>query len=89
MRRLLLMVLLVCGCEKTDTARHQDNLPLDKVPAVAMDAALKAAKEKFPDLKFETAWKKPTGVYELTGKTKSGKIHDVEVTDAGEITEVE
>jgi hypothetical protein len=88
MRRLLLLVLLVGGCAKTETAQ-KNSVPLDKVPATAMDAATKAAKEKFPDLKFESAWKKPTGVFEIVGKTKSGKVHDVEVTEAGEITEVE
>jgi hypothetical protein len=88
MRRLLILVLLVSGCSKADHAKNE-NVPLDKVPHVAMDAAAKAAKEKFPDLKFESAWRKPTGVYEIVGKTKNGKTHDVEVTDAGEITEVE
>jgi hypothetical protein len=89
MRRLLWLVLLVCGCGQADTARHQDPVPMDKVPAAAMDAAVKTAKEKFPDLKFESAWKKSTGVYEIVGKTKSGKVHDIEVTEAGEVTEVE
>jgi hypothetical protein len=88
MRRLLLLVVLVAGCSKSETAQ-KNSVPLDKVPATAMDAATKAAKEKFPDLRFESAWKKPSGVYEIVGKTKTGKVHDVEVTEAGEITEVE
>jgi hypothetical protein len=88
MRRLLLLVLLVGGCSNTEPAQ-KNSVPLNMVPTVAMDAATKAAKEKFPDLKFESAWRKPTGVYEIVGKTKSGKTHDVEVTEAGEITEVE
>ncbi len=88
MRRWLLLILLIGGCSKNDTAQ-KNSVPLDKVPAIAMDAAAMVAKEKFPDLKFESAWKKPTGVYAIVGKTKTGKIHDVEVTDAGEITEVE
>ena len=88
MRRWLLLVLLIGGCTKTETAQ-KNSVPLDKVPVIAMDAAAKAAKEKFPDLKFESAWRKPTGVFEIVGKTKTGKVHDVEVTEAGEITEVE
>ncbi len=89
MRRWLIFVLLLPGCNSADTVRHQENVPLDKVPTPAMEAAVKAAKEKFPDLKFENAWKKSTGVYEIVGKTKAGKTHDVEVTETGEITEVE
>jgi PBP1b-binding outer membrane lipoprotein LpoB len=88
MRRLLLLVLLIGGCSNAE-APQKNSVPLDKVPSVVMDAAVKAAKEKFPDLKFESAWKKPTGVYEIVGKTKSGKTHDVEVKESGEITEVE
>jgi len=88
MRRLLVLIVLVSGCSKADSPKNE-NVPLDKVPHVAMDAAVKAAKEKFPDLKFESAWKKPSGVYEIVGKSKNGKTHDVEVTEAGEITEVE
>jgi len=89
MRRWSWMVLLAaCGCGG-DTSRQQENVPLDKVPPVAMEAAVKTAKEKFPDLKFESAWKKSNGVFEIVGKTKAGKTHDVEVTATGEITEVE
>ncbi|HEY2759951.1 MAG TPA: hypothetical protein VGI75_04390 [Pirellulales bacterium] len=88
MRCVLLLVLLISGCSNADVPQ-KNSIPLDQVPSVVMNAAVKAAKEKFPDLKFETAWKKPSGVYEITGKTKSGKTHDVEVKDSGEITEVE
>jgi hypothetical protein len=90
MRRLLvvLFVLFVAGCSNAEKPQ-KNSIPLDKVPPVVMDAATKAAKENFPDLKFESAWKKPSGVYEIVGKTKSGKTHDVEVKDSGEITEVE
>jgi hypothetical protein len=89
MRWLLVSMVLACGCSPSTSSRHGDNIPLDKIPPAAMDAAQKAAKERFADLKFESAWKKPSGVFEITGKTKNGKVHDVEVTEAGEITEVE
>ena len=73
MRRLLFLVVFICGCNSGDSARQNESVPLDKVPQAAMGAAVKAAKEKFPDLKFESAWKKPSGVYEIVGKTKTGK----------------
>jgi hypothetical protein len=88
MRRMILFVLLIGGCSSAE-APQKNSVPMDKVPPVVMDAAVKAAKDKFPDLKFESAWKKPSGVYEIVGKTKSGKTHDVEVKESGEITEVE
>ena len=49
MRRWLLLVLLIGGCTKTETAQ-KNSVPLDKVPVIAMDAAAKAAKERFPTL---------------------------------------
>jgi hypothetical protein len=80
-------VLLVVGCGKP--AKPVQTVAMDQVPEVVMKAATAAAKEKFPDLKFQSVSMKPNGVYELSGKTKNGKVHDVEVTPAGEVVEVE
>jgi hypothetical protein len=81
------VLLLVAGCGKP--AKKEQVVTLDNVPEIVMKAAVAAAKEKFPDLKFQSASMKPNGVYEITGKTKNGKVHDVEVTAAGEVVEVE
>jgi hypothetical protein len=80
--------LAIAGCGRS-VAKKEEPVPLDKVPEVAMKAAEKAMHERFPDVTFQSATLRSTGVYEITGKTKTGKVHDVEVTATGEITEVE
>ncbi|MBX6311840.1 MAG: PepSY domain-containing protein [Isosphaeraceae bacterium] len=73
----------LCGCGK-HVPEAEDAVPLDQVPA----AALKAAQERIPGVKFESAWKGKVGgkeVYEIRGKTKEGKIREVEVTPSGEV----
>ena len=84
MRWLLLFVLL-CGCEQSHEARHKDVVPLEKLPP----AVLKAAQSKLPEVKFDSAWKTANGGYEVRGKAKTGKIHDVQVSEAGEVLEVD
>jgi len=81
-------LLTIAGCGRS-VAKKEEQVPLDKVPEAAMKAAEKAIREKFPDVKFHSATRRSNGVYEITGKSKTGKIHDVEVTATGEITEVE
>lgn len=90
MRRLLCMLLLLLQAGCGEKAKQSDKpITLDQVPEAAMKAATAAAKKAFPDVKFETATLRGENIYELTGKSKNGKVHDVEVTDAGEILEVE
>jgi len=85
MRRLLLLVLLVCGCGESIGEGKKEIVPLDKVPP----AVMKAAQEKLPDIKFDSALKTTKGIYEVRGKTKNGKIQEVEVNEAGEVLLVE
>jgi hypothetical protein len=77
------LLLAVCGCAG-EAPEAEDAVPLDQVPA----AALKAAQGRAPGVKFESAWKGVINgkeVYEIRGKTKEGKIREVEVTPAGEV----
>jgi len=83
-----LVLLLIAGCS-SGTKKGEQPVPLDKVPEAAMKAAEAAAREHFPELKFHSATLRKNGVYEITGKLKNGKIHDVEVTATGEVVEVE
>ena len=86
MRWLKLMVIACCilaGCEQK--VEKTEMVPLDQVPP----AALKAAKEKLPDVKFESAWKTKNGNFEVRGKTASGKVRDLQVTEAGTVVEVD
>lgn len=85
MRRLLLLALLVCGCgQAARVDQHRVALPLSEVP----EKAIKVAHSKFPDVKFDTAWKLDNGAIEIRGKNKVGKIHEVELSAAGDILEV-
>jgi hypothetical protein len=87
MRLILCVLVLVVGCSKP--VKQDKPITLEEVPEVVMKAAKAAAKKNFPDIKFETVTIKRNGDYEITGKTKNGKVHDVEVSPTGEVTEVE
>jgi hypothetical protein len=83
---LAALALLASGCGKR--IEKDESVPLDKVPP----AAIKAAHDRLPDVNFETAWKvkgEAGDAYEIRGKTKVGKIRDVQVTDKGEVLEVD
>jgi len=85
MRRLLLLAVLVGGCSEGIGEGKKEIVPLDKVPPVAM----KAAQDKLPDIRFDSALKSSKGFYEVRGKNKNGKIQEVEVSEAGEVLAVE
>ncbi|HEV8071240.1 MAG TPA: hypothetical protein VGP76_26230 [Planctomycetaceae bacterium] len=78
---LVALVALV-GCAQSPAAAP---IPLDQVPPSIM----KISQEKLPDVKFDRAVKKADGGYEISGKDKKGKVHDVDLTATGEVTEVE
>ena len=84
MRKLLLLTIVVCGCTKVPETEHRKAMPVEQVPA----SILKTAKEKFPEVKFDTAWKLDNGAIEVRGKAKTGKIHEVEVSATGEVVEI-
>ncbi|HEY1600217.1 MAG TPA: hypothetical protein VGG64_11475 [Pirellulales bacterium] len=88
MRFFLCLLIVVVGCNKTPVKQDKP-ITLADVPEVVMKAANAAAKKNFPDIKFETVTIKRSGVYEITGRTKNGKVHDVEVKPDGDITEIE
>ena len=77
-------VAMSAGCSESVIEGRKQPLAMDKVPPEIM----KIAQEKYPELTFETAFTevedgKP--VYELKGKTKEGKIREVEITRDGKI----
>jgi hypothetical protein len=84
MRKLVLVALLIAaGCKDVDETAQRVNLPIDKIPA----NVLKTAQAKFPDVKFDMAWKLNSGTIEVRGKNKIGKVHEVEMSAAGDIVE--
>jgi hypothetical protein len=79
----LVLVLLSAACSKGTPAG--ENVPLANVP----EPVMKVAKEKLPDVKFEQAWKTPTGNYEVRGKEKNGKVRDIQIKPNGEVVEID
>jgi len=77
---VLASILMGCGGESSG-----ELVTLDKLP----QGMLQTAKEKLPDVEFESALKRSDGSYEVRGKDKKGKVRDVEFSAAGEVTEVE
>jgi hypothetical protein len=80
------LILAAAGCgRQTET---QETIPLDQLPAGALDLA----KKELPDVKFEVARKakfKGQDAIEIRGKNKGGKIREVEVDLTGKLLEVE
>ena len=85
MRCLLLLAVLICGCGESLGEGKKEPVALNKVPP----AVMKAAKEKLPDIQFDSAFKTSKGIYEVRGKATNGKIREVEVNEAGEVITVE
>ena len=83
-----LLALAVGGCDKAGFDDETEPIALDEIP----ETAIRAARKKLPDVKFERAWKfqdHGEDAYEIKGKTKQGKIWEVEVTASGKILEFE
>jgi hypothetical protein len=85
MRRFLLLMIVVCGCGEGLGEGKKEPIALDQVPPSVM----KAAQQKLPDIKFNSAFKTSKGIYEVRGKAPNGKIQEVEVNESGEILLVE
>ena len=87
--RILWMMLCMAaiavsvGCSKAAGERKQP-IAMEKVPS----EILKVAQDKYPDVVFDAAFteiEKGQPVFELKGKTTSGKRYEVEVTKDGKI----
>jgi len=94
MRRFLSMLVLLaaasgCGGDgDDDVAEIKKPMALDQVPAPVM----KAAKEAAPDLTFFAAYEgkyQGQDAIELKGKTKSGKIKELEMSPGGKLLATE
>lgn len=88
MRRLfslfVLSIAMGCGSEKPAASQW--------MPIAEVAELVKVAQEKLPNVKFESARKikvKGEDVYEIRGKQPNGKVREVEVSDAGQVLEVE
>jgi hypothetical protein len=87
-RLLAVCLCLATGCAKHEKPPQPELLSLEQVP----DEVMKAAREKLPDVRFDSAWKAHEHgqqVYEVRGKTSAGKVFEVEVTPDGKVIGVE
>jgi len=87
MRSLILLLAatgLMLGCDGAKPKAGKRVVPTDSVPELVM----KAAQARVPDVKFDTVIK-ADGFYEVRGKGADGKIVEVEVSEAGEVLQVE
>ena len=78
---LFVAITMISGCSKSADQLKQP-LALDKVPA----EILKIAQDKYPNVKFDAAFTETEAgqpVYELNGKTSTGKNYEVKVTKDG------
>ncbi|HEV3164007.1 MAG TPA: hypothetical protein VGZ22_08235 [Isosphaeraceae bacterium] len=86
---ILTLILGVCGCgDQDEAAEHPVPVALDQVPKAAMTAATQAV----PGIKVNRAQKvtlQGQEAIEIIGKTKEGKIREVEVTPAGKVLAIE
>jgi hypothetical protein len=76
------VLLFVIGCGQGPKA---EMVPLEDVPEKLMTVA----RDKLPEVNFEQAVKRPDGVYEIGGKDSRGKVREIELTEDGEIVEIE
>ncbi|NBR06033.1 MAG: hypothetical protein EBT92_09700 [Planctomycetes bacterium] len=79
---LLLSILIGCGSEGEGP---KVQVKMEEVPP----AALKTAQGKVPGMVFTEAFLKKDGTYELRGKTKTGKVREVEVKADGTFVDLE
>ena len=84
---ILVLTIALTGCggdDDDDRGEGKKPMPLDQVPAVV----LKAAREAAPDLTFYAAYRDQFNgqdSIELKGKTKTGKIKEIEVSPDGKL----
>jgi hypothetical protein len=78
-----MLVVLAAAAVGCNQEQKKEPVPLDQIP----EPAMKAAKERLPNVTFERALKKPNGEFEILGKDKDGKVREVEVTPAGKVVE--
>jgi hypothetical protein len=83
----LLLLLFSAGCGTAPAPESPWMSTADIPPDL-----LVAAQKKLPQVKFDTARKikvNGAGAFEIRGKAPNGKVREVEVSDTGEILEVE
>ncbi len=81
---LSLGMFVGCG----ESLEKTEMLSIEKVP----ESVMKTAKEKLPNIQFDTAWTEKEGgktVYEVRGKSATGETRDIKVTEDGKVLEID
>jgi hypothetical protein len=81
---IALLAILMVGCQQKAKSTKEP-VALDQIP----ENVMKVAKEKLPDVKFDRAVKKPNGEFEILGKTKEGKVMEIDIKPSGEVSEID
>jgi hypothetical protein len=79
------LAALGCGDDEPEGAQ---SVPIDQVPPRLMEVARK----QLPGIPFDRAYKIDVGgkdAYEIRGKDSQGKIREVEVSQDGQVIEVQ
>jgi hypothetical protein len=79
------LLLALVGCGGGPVGEPRKAIALNEVPADVM----KVARDKLPDVKFDRAWKKHNGEFEISGKNKIGKVREIDLKPDGTVTEIE
>ena len=77
-------VVTATGCGDK-VAEKKTPIELKDIPPDIM----KVAKEKLPDVAFDTAWRKESGSFEIRGKAKNGKVREIDIKPDGTVKEIE
>ena len=80
----IVMLSIFIGCGSIGEG-PKVQVKMEEVPP----AALKTAQDKLPGMVFTEAFLKKDGTYEVRGKTKTGKVREVEVKADGTFVELE
>lgn len=75
----LMLAVLVAGCGK---AAKKEPVALDQIP----ENVISVAKKEMPGVTLQRAMMTPKGDYEILGKDKKGKTHEIYVSPQGVVT---
>lgn len=78
----MILALSICGCGEGGQVQV---LTFSQLP----EGMMATAKQKLPDVTFEKAVKRKSGIIEINGRNFKGKYHSIEFSPAGEVVKVE
>ena len=80
-----LLIALLAGCGRTPPPPEDVSVTRQQIPP----AAVRAVQAKFPAFQFGPSYRLENGTYQIRVIGKQGQTHEVEVTAAGQLIEIE